>query len=209
MSQKWCSRCKEEKPLDDFGQNRTTKDGFQKWCSACMREYMAIRRSNELGISAKQIRDSLKIQEFGKALIRHRGVAYKAYKEISNCETDSSAAAACNSFLRTIKFPEQFLAELKSPNVLNSILDYYWETMENGTRTEKRDAIRIVTQINGLWKEDGRNQTPQVQRGLSPEEREKQRWEIWKLITTGEALVEANGGEFKEPPPMPLIDRQT
>ena len=33
---KRCSKCGEEKPLTDFGANRTAKDGKQRWCKACM-----------------------------------------------------------------------------------------------------------------------------------------------------------------------------
>lgn len=202
MSQKWCSGCRQERSLFEFGKNRTTKDGLQKWCRRCMREHMAVRRSNGSKLSAKQIKDSLKVQEFGKALIKHNGVAYKAYKEISNCKTDSSAASSCTAFLKKTNFPSQFTEHLKSPKILNAISRYFEEAMQDGTRTEKRDAVRIITQLNGLWKEDSGRQTEQCN-GISQEERTERIREVWELVTTGKKMVRDNGGYFKVLPEMP------
>ena len=36
---KVCSKCNTEKPLDNFGVNRATKDGFQYHCKECIRAY--------------------------------------------------------------------------------------------------------------------------------------------------------------------------
>ena len=39
MTEKWCSRCKEVKSLDLFGNNRSRKDGKQLWCKSCRNEH--------------------------------------------------------------------------------------------------------------------------------------------------------------------------
>lgn len=36
---KKCNRCGEEKPLDEFGNNKTIKDGKQRMCKICTEEY--------------------------------------------------------------------------------------------------------------------------------------------------------------------------
>ena len=36
---KTCSRCKEEKPLDQFNRDRMVTDGRQRYCKACMKAY--------------------------------------------------------------------------------------------------------------------------------------------------------------------------
>ena len=41
---KTCSKCKEQKPLDEFYRNRRTKDGKASWCKECHRA-----RSREYG----------------------------------------------------------------------------------------------------------------------------------------------------------------
>lgn len=39
MALKNCTRCSTGKPLDQFGRNRTTKDGLQRWCKECLNGY--------------------------------------------------------------------------------------------------------------------------------------------------------------------------
>lgn len=43
---KRCSKCGEEKPLNDFGANRTNKDGKQRWCKTCMNKATSRKRDN-------------------------------------------------------------------------------------------------------------------------------------------------------------------
>ena len=38
---KTCSKCKEEKPLDQFNRHRSRKDGRQAYCKACRKAYAA------------------------------------------------------------------------------------------------------------------------------------------------------------------------
>ncbi|MCT2588711.1 endonuclease VII domain-containing protein [Streptomyces sp. N2-109] len=41
---KRCSRCKRTLPYDDFGRNRTMRDGLQGYCRACFSEYYRERQ---------------------------------------------------------------------------------------------------------------------------------------------------------------------
>lgn len=36
---KVCARCKQEKPLSEFGVKKRTKDGLNPYCKDCIREY--------------------------------------------------------------------------------------------------------------------------------------------------------------------------
>lgn len=36
---KHCTRCNDDKPLGDFAQNRSKKDGLQPWCRKCFKVY--------------------------------------------------------------------------------------------------------------------------------------------------------------------------
>jgi len=36
---KRCSKCKKEKPINAFGQNKTAKDGLFHWCKNCINKY--------------------------------------------------------------------------------------------------------------------------------------------------------------------------
>lgn len=36
---KHCSRCATTKSVDEFGRNRSARDGLQSWCKACVRAY--------------------------------------------------------------------------------------------------------------------------------------------------------------------------
>ena len=51
---KRCSKCGEEKPLDDFGGNRTTKDGKQRWCKACMNKATSRAKGNRGAAAQKE-----------------------------------------------------------------------------------------------------------------------------------------------------------
>jgi len=35
---KTCSKCKQEKPLDEFHKYKKAKDGLSYWCKQCMKE---------------------------------------------------------------------------------------------------------------------------------------------------------------------------
>lgn len=38
---KHCPRCSQDKPMTEFGRNRSRPDGLQSWCKKCTRAYMA------------------------------------------------------------------------------------------------------------------------------------------------------------------------
>ena len=42
---KYCTKCKNSKPITEFWKNRTTQDGYQSWCNVCWREITATRRN--------------------------------------------------------------------------------------------------------------------------------------------------------------------
>jgi len=39
MSEKYCTKCKQNKPTYQFSKHNRTKDGLQFWCKACRSEY--------------------------------------------------------------------------------------------------------------------------------------------------------------------------
>jgi len=39
MNTRWCNKCQQEKPLEEFGRNRTKPLGYGYTCKACIREY--------------------------------------------------------------------------------------------------------------------------------------------------------------------------
>ena len=51
---KRCSKCGEEKPLTDFGANRTAKDGKQRWCKACINKATSRAKDNRSAAVQKE-----------------------------------------------------------------------------------------------------------------------------------------------------------
>jgi len=52
---KTCTKCEIEKPLDEFGRNRSTKDGKQAWCKECRnKQYKEGTPIDERLISSKE-----------------------------------------------------------------------------------------------------------------------------------------------------------
>lgn len=70
---KRCTRCREEKPIDQFHRNRSRGDGWSVWCKACVSqrnatpEHRARWRRNKLasrfGITAERYAEMLSEQE--------------------------------------------------------------------------------------------------------------------------------------------------
>lgn len=50
---KVCSKCKTEKPLEEFHKNRSKKDGLNCWCKGCLNTCNTVRRRTREG-KAKQ-----------------------------------------------------------------------------------------------------------------------------------------------------------
>lgn len=55
--EKKCSKCQEVKPFEDFGKNRTRRDGYQSACTACSNEYYRQRYETN---TAKALERNLK-----------------------------------------------------------------------------------------------------------------------------------------------------
>lgn len=54
MPTKRCPRCEEAKPTDDFGKNRSMRDGLQGWCRSCTAERAkAYRAANREALTEK------------------------------------------------------------------------------------------------------------------------------------------------------------
>ena len=62
---KYCSGCKEEKPLDCFGNDNSTKDGLKNWCKPCRNEAQAKYRKTPAG-KATQARGQAKYRQSPK-----------------------------------------------------------------------------------------------------------------------------------------------
>lgn len=65
---KICTKCKDEKSLDQFTKNKRSKDGFHWWCKECTSEYLRNYRSTDQGKkvqreSSKIYRQTVKGQE--------------------------------------------------------------------------------------------------------------------------------------------------
>ena len=44
---KECSKCKQQKPFDQFYRNKGTKDGFGSWCKACDTDFKRAQRKEQ------------------------------------------------------------------------------------------------------------------------------------------------------------------
>jgi hypothetical protein len=54
MENKTCSKCKVDLPINNFGINNRTKDGFKAWCKQCSKEYMKGYRINHPELQQKE-----------------------------------------------------------------------------------------------------------------------------------------------------------
>lgn len=54
---KMCTRCLENKPLDEFGLNRSTRTGRQSWCKPCTRARFAERYAEDPDLFRQRQRD--------------------------------------------------------------------------------------------------------------------------------------------------------
>jgi hypothetical protein len=62
---KYCTKCEEEKPLEDFGDNRSRKDGKQAYCKKCRNSYLS-----EWYLKNKRLhKDRVKINSLNKKLV--------------------------------------------------------------------------------------------------------------------------------------------
>jgi hypothetical protein len=65
---KVCPRCKEQKPVADFGKHRNNKDGLQNWCKACKKQqYEATREKTAAQMRTYQQEHREEIAAYQKA----------------------------------------------------------------------------------------------------------------------------------------------
>jgi len=86
MKTKQCSKCKEVKPVEGFGNNKTKKDGLRGQCKACEKQYRTKNR-DAIAKRAKQYRQDNKEaskqyrQTNKEALAKKQKQYYQANKE--------------------------------------------------------------------------------------------------------------------------------
>lgn len=112
---KKCSVCKTEKPLDDFGGNKSRKDGKQNECRVCRRAAQklsyALRRSNP----RKRVTPAKGVKEY-----------LDVYKGLKGCAICAEGDVVCIDFyhfrksragkLRKVQVLTMALAELYVPS---------------------------------------------------------------------------------------------
>ena len=75
MEQKTCIRCKQTKPITEFGRLKNTKDGMNPRCKSCLREYAQLsyskrkstlpaRRGDLAGYTDRKLLEELKARGF-------------------------------------------------------------------------------------------------------------------------------------------------
>ncbi len=79
MKLKVCNKCGEEKPLEEFGKNRTRSDGYTRQCKKCRQEYRRRYRKNNPDKVRKQARDQYS---------RHSDVILKINKKYSDAHKE-------------------------------------------------------------------------------------------------------------------------
>lgn len=70
---KTCSACKVEKPVTEFGKNRTEKDGLLRQCKACNRERALTHYRNNRGDYTRRIRERR---------FKYHGITKDLYEEV-------------------------------------------------------------------------------------------------------------------------------
>ena len=53
---KICCTCKQEKPIDEFGKDRTSKTGYSAKCSKCMNDYVKAKHKQDPSIHRKRVK---------------------------------------------------------------------------------------------------------------------------------------------------------
>lgn len=71
---KRCTRCRTDKPLSEFGKDKSRRDGLYPYCRACMRAYMALLKAQP------KHRDRARAYDRKRNAERRKDPAYRAYK---------------------------------------------------------------------------------------------------------------------------------
>jgi len=104
---RFCTKCKEDKPLSEFGLNNSRKDGLQRYCKDCCREYgISWRQRNRektredaarwYGENRERIlasRAENTLQQYNCHIQRTYGITISDYDEI--LEEQSGGCAIC------------------------------------------------------------------------------------------------------------------
>ena len=106
ISIKKCSKCKIEKPLNEFGNKKKAKDGKQSQCKNCISLY---NKSNKAKKSRKKYKCSdkgvKKIKEYEKTNIckKRRKISVKKYRQSEKGKISAERGRKSESFIRGCK----------------------------------------------------------------------------------------------------------
>ena len=68
MANKFCSRCDEEKPGNEFHPSKTHRDGLRSWCKLCSRTYNAMYREiNDTKVKERRKQYNLAYKTSGRS----------------------------------------------------------------------------------------------------------------------------------------------
>jgi hypothetical protein len=88
---KLCSKCKTEKSLSEFYNQKSNKDGKQKTCKVCQKAYS---QSETCKANRKRYYEKTRQQHIERNLKRQYGVDWSAYSEL--LERQNGCCAICN-----------------------------------------------------------------------------------------------------------------
>lgn len=131
MKNKICSKCKTQKPLDDFGYNKATKDGYSSWCRKCcadsQRRWIANNREKFnkkcLGYYTKY-RNSPKGKYWclkNSARRQHREIAFTRDEFVAWFKKQKPVCHYCGAFLEMNKTGPMNMGHLTIDRRENSI----------------------------------------------------------------------------------------
>lgn len=100
---KFCSRCKKELPLDNFGRYKYAKDGKKPWCKKCCSEYTKEQTKK------KKLLESEKL--ISKTITKGKVEDIFDVKNLHDIP---------NNIRKQIKIPRNLLTEKDDPNILRN-----------------------------------------------------------------------------------------
>lgn len=81
IPQKYCSGCKQSKPLIDFAKNSAMRDGLQNWCRQCLAQHRAKLQADPEYAEEKRARERDYYRNNDEARLRHREAGRAREKE--------------------------------------------------------------------------------------------------------------------------------
>ena len=100
---KFCSRCKKELPLDNFGNYKYTKDGKRPWCKKCCNEYAHEQTKK------KKLLESEKV--ISKTITKGKVDDIFDVRNLQDIP---------NNIRKQLKIPRNLLTEKDEPNILRN-----------------------------------------------------------------------------------------